>query len=415
MQVADSGVPPPHPTMQASNDGSGSVREPAPIVTANPPVFGGNANPQGDPPVITTNPPELPAPQPAAPPIPDPVPVAGLPAPITQDQGGVPPPLAPPVQLPTQNGTLGTDTAPSNPVPVPVPEPVNQPSSPSVQPVDAGGARQPENQVTQTESRLSVPSIPRITAPTNQRELLQPIPLEWTQPTGATYYILAVADQTSSGFPVNDERVGPPPFRRTFAAGHYFTFDVRACNQAGCSERSANGSFRTGGVPSQTSTARNLTYDDVLSPRERGIFDEHFDYLARVPESNPPAKFTPDHIKRMQDDGRWKSYIIGIENDNKLFSDIGANKTDYCGSGFTASVPDRIFRTDISSACKTHDACYSSSSTQLRCDIGIMKDIYAICRAKGSSPICYYAAYKYFEILNQIGRIAYRNAQKKRR
>ncbi len=247
--------------------------------------------------------------------------------------------------------------------------------------------------------------------PTNQGELAFPVPIEWNRVAGATSYKVAVRDVTENVIIENDTvTTSNTLIPRNQKAGHYYEWDVQACNAVGCSVRSRNAGFRT-----VAAVQRTLTYDDVISPRERAIFDEHFAYLARIPESNPPAKFTPEHIKRMQDGGRWGGYITGIEADNRVLRNIENSRTDYCGSGPTAFVPDRILNTDISSACKTHDACYASSSSQLTCDLGIMRDIFTICRQNKSSPTCYYAAYKYYDVLHTLGFVAYAIAQKKRR
>src|SRR5205085_7028062 len=64
-----------------------------------------------------------------------------------------------------------------------------------------------------------------------------------------------------------------------------------------------------------------------------------------------------------------------------------AQKQDYCGSDAsgTAFVPDAPFGRSIVDACKTHDACYSSSTDRYRCDLGLMVDAYNECRRDGGS------------------------------
>jgi hypothetical protein len=271
-----------------------------------------------------------------------------------------------------------------------------------------GAANAPQ---TITQTTLGTPSI---LEPNYQGELSQPVTLKWTRVTGANRYWVTVTNLAAGARnPAYDNKdvTGTIITLPILAQGTQFKWDVAACNDTGCGGISTDSYFRT--VGSQPTKA--LTYEDVLTSRERVIFDEHFGYLALIPESNPPTKFTPDHIKRMKENGHWQPYFLSIEKDNQMFRDIGVQKIDYCGSGITSWVPDRILKTDISSACKKHDACYASSSTQYQCDIGIMKDIYAICRANKSSPTCYYAAYKYFDVLNQVGWYAYQKAQKNRR
>jgi hypothetical protein len=112
--------------------------QPIPTVSTRPPVFGGPTRAPEfggvtNPPIVTTRPPDLPAPQPADNSLPQPVQVASLPASITHGQGAVPPPLAPATQLPepsnppqplaspvqhgSQSDTLGTGGSPSYPIP----------------------------------------------------------------------------------------------------------------------------------------------------------------------------------------------------------------------------------------------------------------------------------------------------------
>jgi hypothetical protein len=266
-------LPAPAPPVQVARSDSQPVftietSPPAtPTVTTNPPVFSGDTRPQGDPPVVNTNPPELPGPQPATPTLPDPVrgeeplappvpaPTQGtdLPAPISPQPNVVPPLIAPPVQLATQNDTLRTGPAPSNPVTLPAPEPVNRPAAPIQPAVDVAG-RPPVTP--QQVSSPAVPNIPTGLYPTNPGELAQPIPLGWSAVSGATRYRLTVKNQTTGGFPVDDIYINSNGYTvQNLPAGTSFTWDVAACNQAGCSTRSTNGNFRTGGTPSASGTS----------------------------------------------------------------------------------------------------------------------------------------------------------------
>jgi hypothetical protein len=262
-----------------------------PVLTTSPPVFGGNTNPQGDPPIATTRPPELPSPQwspdsrpadtPPALPDPLPPPREGLPSPQSGGGGVSEPPTAPverpvitpappspaqPVQTPIQNDTISTgQPAPSNPVSQPVvygPASLSQPASGVNRPAPVPAATQP--------AALQRPSSPTGLYPTNPNPLAQPIPLGWGQVTGATYYILTVKDQAGR-FPVDEVRVAQTTYPLPMlAAGQSFTWDVQACNQAGCSPRSHNGMFRTGG-----GIASSVTCDASLTPNQEAIVREY--------------------------------------------------------------------------------------------------------------------------------------------
>jgi hypothetical protein len=276
----------------------------------------------------------------------------------------------------------------------------------------------PNKQSTQPNGQqqlVSVPNVPFGLYPTNQGELAQPIPLGWRAVPGATRYRITVKDQSTGAFPVDDRFITGDTFTVSgLPAGRSYSWDVAACNQVGCSERSRNGQFRTGSVNAATLSSKTLTYDEVMSSRERRIFDEHFGYLARIPASNPPAKFLPDQIRRMQDRGAWQPYIQGIERDNQVFREIEIQKIDYCGSS-NFNAPEKIGFIDISSACKTHDGCYASTSTQQQCDIGILKDITNICIRNLAGSTCFYSAIIYYDALFLRGNPAYENAQRRRR
>jgi hypothetical protein len=246
------------------NQSPPAIVEPVPVFGGNTnesaPAFGGVTNqPEPTPavpaPVITTRPPELPAPQPAPPPIPVPVRVADLPAPISYEPSGVPPPLAPaiplpepsnpppltpPVQLGGPSGTLGTGPAPSNPDTIqPVAEPPRNPSPPT----------QP------TVRSASVPNVPTGLFPTNERdELGLAFTIGWSGSSDTDYYVLTLHDLTEDSFPENDVRVSGTRYNlRNLKPGHSFAWDVKACNENGCSVRSGNRRFRTvGAVKSDT-------------------------------------------------------------------------------------------------------------------------------------------------------------------
>lgn len=59
---------------------------------------------------------------------------------------------------------------------------------------------------------------------------------------------------------------------------------------------------------------------------------------------------------------------------------------DWCGSTGTGwIVPESPGGVNISNACKTHDACYASSTNRYTCDLGLMVDSYNQCRSQGAA------------------------------
>jgi hypothetical protein len=158
----------------------------------------------------------------------------------------------------------------------------------------------------------ATPNIPTGLYPTNTGELALPIPLGWSAISGATRYRLALHDLTDGTFPVDDVYVANNSYTiSSLAPGHQFAWDVAACNSAGCSERSANRSFRTAATtPRGTST---LTYDDVILPEEKTMFDTY--YTLQLPENVARIeKPNPDAIKRMKDTGHWAIFFQGLRD-----------------------------------------------------------------------------------------------------
>lgn len=249
-----------------------------PTVTTNPPVFGGNANPQGDPPIITTQTPELPAPhptaptlpdpvrgvEPLAPPVPAPVQVAALPAPSTPNPNG-PPPLAPPVQLGNGHDTLGSGSAPSNPVPSP--QPLDTPATPSqpVVPTTSRPAATPASTGSNSPVSLARPNAPTETYPgypTEQSAIVfadNTPTFGWSNVTGATYYQVAARNLGTGLLEIN-ETVRSASFTpsRPLAAGQLFRWNVMACNGSGCSAPSGSKYFRTAGATTSPQTGDSL-------------------------------------------------------------------------------------------------------------------------------------------------------------
>jgi hypothetical protein len=255
-----SGNPPPQPVQVAR------ANPPPPLITTNRPAFGGatgapefggSTSPQGDRPILTTNPPEVPAPEPASAPyspnrgqpIPDPVrglepptpavPVPGLPEPTPYNPNSAPLPPAP-VQPPRQDDTLGTGPAPSYPVAQPVPVANSVASN---QPADVV-SRPPVTPVSSTPRAATLATPMRI-APTNAGELAPTVPLEWSPVSGATYYELAVRDLTTNPFVVDQPVYNTVFHRAPYPSGRTFRWTVRACNQSGCGGWSTPWEFRT--------------------------------------------------------------------------------------------------------------------------------------------------------------------------
>ena len=283
-----------------------------------------------------------------------------------------------------------------------------------------------ENVAQQVMPTNSVPSVPIWLYPTATEVLAQPIPLGWSPVSGATRYRIALRDATSGSFPIDDEYVtGTVRTASSLTPGHDFVWNVAACNAAGCSDRSVNAYFRTGGGSRKTATngssGKVLTYDDVMDGHEKAVFFEYFAYLSKIPSSDSPAMFTPEHIKRMQDSGRWKAFVIGMENGNAEFHEIEYRAFDYCGTKENSLPPDRLFTTNIAiiiniaPACKAHDACYESSSSQLQCDQQLRNDIIEICQINDSSIPCYFAAEVYYIAVKRSGLDPYNQAQLKRK
>lgn len=408
--------------------------EPAPQPTApeeiptptSPPLFGGTTSPTAPTqPVVTT--------------IPPPTNGAGQPSQSQWSSGSVwgsptaPAPIPAPAAPTTSGGWQPGQSQWGNPTALPAPATGASPptindgwrpgqsqwgNQETAQPpplVQVGGRNDTLGTGATPNTSSNLLSVPRLLAPTNPGELAPTIPLEWSPVAGATYYQLAVRNLTTNELVVDRNVSGTSYVAPPYQVGVSFRWNVAACNQQGCSNRSISWSFRTA-ARSTTATVptTTLTYEDVMSPRERGIFDEHFTYLSRIPESNPPQRFTPDHIRRMQDGGRWQGYILGIETDNQTLRQIDKDPPHFCGSQGGARFPDGILLTDIYPACRTHDACYASAATQAQCDIGIRRDIISICRVRNSSPICYIAADSYYLGLKWRGSAAYNNAQSTR-
>ena len=212
------------PVRVASNDPPpNTAPSPPPFeVITEPPVFEVSTRPQGPPPEF-------------APPIPAPVFGSNdnslprpVPEPILPSTFALPQPIVgsspQPVALPAPDGgILGSGGQEPSPSAAP-------PNPPSSQPV-----------------AVYVPNIPTGLYPTNPDELAQPIPLGWTSVQGAIRYRITVKDHVTGDFPVNDAYTTANPFTvRNLPAGRNYSWDVAACNAAGCSGRSRNGSFRTG-------------------------------------------------------------------------------------------------------------------------------------------------------------------------
>lgn len=309
--------------------------------------FAGNALPQA-----TDN--EMPAPQPS--------------------NNGLSPSLAPPVQIGTTNDTIGA----------------GQPA----QAVGGPGTVRAAQPVAQT---TNIPRVPFGLYPTNQGDLAQPIPLGWSAVVGATRYRVAVRDQATGAFPVNDIYVSTNTLTvSSLPAGHTFTWDVAACNAAGCSERSGNGQFRTGGGAVSAST-RALTYDDVLTSNEKIWFFPYFDYLKALPNGQTVTTFSPSMIREMKSSNRWMNWVTGAMNDIRSF--------DYCGSKFTQFwIPDNAGRANISQACRVHDSCYASNTSRLTCDTSVSNEIMSSCTQQGESRArCATASSMFFVGLRVFG------------
>jgi hypothetical protein len=298
---------------QAERDAASRTRqvaqnEPAPfVVTTQPPVFGGTTgapvvgtNPPIDPgvpaPTVGTNPPrnELPPPVDLTPTIrtpdvPPPLP-SGTPLPDLRPTFNEPSP-PPPTTLPDLRPTLGDplpsgqDLRPS--FPSQPAEPVQPPTrndtlgsgSTNSQPATAPSYSQP-TRTTQQVSSLSVPSVPTGLYPTATGELALPIPLGWNSVRGATHYQIAIRDQATNQFVVDSETTATSITVRNFTLGRTYVWDVAACNSSGCSQRSANGSFRTGYIiPSSTQTqtaTRTPTSPTRPRPSDAGNWSSNF-------------------------------------------------------------------------------------------------------------------------------------------
>jgi len=267
-----------------------------------------------------------------------------IPGPVTNPQ-----PILPPVQSPRQNDTLD-----------------------AVQPAASSPA--PRSQV--GEPAVATLSPPRLIAPTNPGELAPIVPLEWSPVSGAAYYQLAVRNLSTNEFVVDRTVYTTSYTSQPYAAGTSFRWNVRACNQNGCSRWSEAWGFRTGATATVPSGA--LTYGDVLTQTEQLWFFPYFEYLRALPNGQSVTVFPPEMIARMKSSSRWESFSSGALNDIRSF--------DYCGSGRTQFyVPDAIGRSNISLACRRHDACYGSTTSRLTCDTNIRNDVMSECYRQGES------------------------------
>ena len=85
---------------------------------------------------------------------------------------------------------------------------------------------------------------------------------------------------------------------------------------------------------------------------------------------------------------------------------------DYCGSKDSAWVPNKVYGSDISQACKDHDDNYVNGVNKLTADIQFTKDVYTQCVDGGASPLlCGPTAALYGGSVMLFGGSAYNNAQ----
>ena len=99
-----------------------------------------------------------------------------------------------------------------------------------------------------------------------------------------------------------------------------------------------------------------------------------------------------------------------IEAAAKVAAATKAN--DYCGSKDSAWVPDKVWGSNISGACKDHDKNYSNGTDKLKADLTFTKDVYTDCVDGGASPLlCGPTAAIYGGSVMLFGGSAYNNAQ----
>lgn len=204
----------------------------------------------------TTNPPDVPAPQP----------MGRLPTPIENIANGPPPPS--PVPPPSNNGPSwqpgqsqwgNQDT--------------EQPRQP-VAPVQGGGRNDTLGTGAQQPATGNQLGTPRLLAPTNLRELAPTIPLEWSSVLGATYYELAVRDLTTNAFVVDQPVYNTVFHRAPYPNGRTFRWTVRACNQSGCGGWSTPGQFRTAAATQSDSCRIEVRFKSV--PHANGVVNHAF-------------------------------------------------------------------------------------------------------------------------------------------
>jgi hypothetical protein len=219
--------------------------------------------------------------------------VAALPEPITPQPNGVPPPLGPPVQPPRQNDTLGTGSAPSNPVP-------QQPSQPAVD-VASRPAPIPVN----SQPTTTALAAPMRIAPTNSGELAPTIPIQWTPVSGATRYELAVRDLTTNAFVVDQPVYGTSHTAPPYSLGRTFRWTVRACDNSGCGSWSQGWTFRTAGA---TQTTTN-SCDASLTSNQQQTINRYY----QLPSANGVTRWTDSTICSMKSRGVLEQRIAEMQ------------------------------------------------------------------------------------------------------
>jgi hypothetical protein len=345
--------------------------------TTNRPEFGGDARPQGDPPVVTTMPPDLPAPHPAAPtlpdpvrwveplalPVPAPVQVASLPDPITPQPNGVPPPLgpatrvtepsdapqplAPPVQLGNGSDTLGIGSAPSNPVP-------QQPSQPAVDVASRPNAT-PASTSSSSPAQQARPNAPAETYPgypTEQSAIAfadSTPTFGWSGISDATYYQVAARNLGTGMLEIN-ETVRSTSFTplRPLAAGQLFRWNVMACNGSGCSAPSGSKYFRTAGATTSPQTGESLA-SNAWAAASQGTKDCAITLARETGESLENA------FQLVTSAGGWQQLAGGVANSawNIIRHPILSAKAVWNGlTGQISGVRDAVSAGNPSLACQ---------------------------------------------------------------